>query len=194
MVSAEVDICNMALIRVGAKRIISLDDDTKAALLCKQYYEQTRDEVLREHEWNCATERASLARLSEAPAYGFEYAYQLPASPFCLKVIEMESQDYWPYKVEGRKLLTDNEECNIRYTKKMENPAEMDSYLVECIALRLATHLCESLSADANKTQALLGEYLVALQKAVAQDSDEWKQDDAEEQADQNPWWEDEAR
>ena len=72
MVSTVVDLCNMALIRLGATRITSIDDDSKQALLCKQYYEQTRDEVLYDHEWNCAIVRASLAQLAETPAFGYD--------------------------------------------------------------------------------------------------------------------------
>ena len=38
----------------------------------------TREELLRGHDWNFARGRQKLARLTAAPTYEFDHAYQLP--------------------------------------------------------------------------------------------------------------------
>ena len=190
MVSTVVEICNMALIRVGAAKIISLTDDSKGANLCNTYYEQTRDEICREYSWNCTLERQALAQLSEAPAFGYEYQYTLPTDPYCLRALNTDDREQ-DHRIEGRKLLSNANSVSLRYVKKMINPAEMDSDLAELIAIRLATKLAYSLPQSRGVRQDLFGEYMVMLEKAKSIDAEESKQDDVEEQDDGSDLWED---
>ena len=92
--ATEVSICANALRRLGDDPITSLTDDTERARLCNAFYTDARDAVLRSHPWNFAITRTSLAKLSDAPAYGFNYQYSLPTDPYCLRVLEMEYSDY----------------------------------------------------------------------------------------------------
>jgi len=187
MVSTVVDICNMALIRLGANRITSIDDDSKQALLCKQLYDQTRDEVLHDHDWNCSINRQSLAQLAETPEFGYDYVYQLPTSPYCLRVLDCDNADV-DYRVEGRKLYTDVDEISIRYISREIDPTKYDSYLAECIALRLASKLAYALPNKQTMRQDIMGEYIVMLRRARGRDALEERQDGI----DQADYWEDE--
>ncbi|MEO8207135.1 MAG: hypothetical protein ABI615_13220 [Chthoniobacterales bacterium] len=81
MAASETSICNLALGRLGNESILSTDDDSESARVCKLFYEPTRDEVLRAHRWKFATVLASLARLTTAPAFGWACQYQLPTEP-----------------------------------------------------------------------------------------------------------------
>ena len=92
--ATEVSICSNALRRLGDDPITSLTDNTERARLCNSFYEDTRDAVLRLHPWNFAITRTSLAKLSDAPAYGFSNQFSLPTSPYCLRVLAMEYEDY----------------------------------------------------------------------------------------------------
>ena len=47
---SEVQICNMALSRLGVKRISALTDSGKAATECNLIYAITRDAVLADHD------------------------------------------------------------------------------------------------------------------------------------------------
>ena len=58
-----VGICNSALVKIGATRIISLTEGSKNANLCDEQYEKVRNDLLRSHAWNFATARRKLARL-----------------------------------------------------------------------------------------------------------------------------------
>ena len=85
-----VEIANAALLRIGAGLILDLDEDAKAARLCRQLYGPVRDAVLRAHPWNCALCRCDLARLATAPVFGFAHQYQLPSD--CLRVIGLADE------------------------------------------------------------------------------------------------------
>lgn len=57
----ETAICNMALGRIGAKRLAALDtDDSPEAILCRLHYSQTRDALFRFFTWTFASTRLSL--------------------------------------------------------------------------------------------------------------------------------------
>ena len=143
--ATEVSICSNALRKLGDDPITSLTDNTERARLCNGLYEPARDAILRSHPWNFAITRTSLARLSNTPAYGFSYQYALPTDPYCLRVLEMEYQDYI-FKVEhlagtGRVLLTDESTAKILYIGKIIDTAQFDSLFVDTLTAKLALDL-----------------------------------------------------
>lgn len=154
---SEIDICNLALRKVGAQSIMSLTEASENARLCNQFYPRVRDIVLRMYPWNCATRRAALSALATAPAFGWAYQYPLPTSPYCLFVQRMEHQDE-PFKIEGRMLLTDASEANIIYTARIEDPTEYDNQLVQALYTFLAAEISTSLRQDSRMYQALMDE------------------------------------
>jgi len=80
MATSPVAICNVALSWLGGELIISLDDPSDEAKLCKANYEMLRDAVLEEREWTFAVARIELVALTEKPTYGFSQAFQIPAN------------------------------------------------------------------------------------------------------------------
>ena len=143
--ATEVSICSNALRRLGDDPITSLTDDTERARLCNSFYEDSRDAVLRSHPWNFAITRASLAKLSTAPAYGFANQFALPTNPYCLRVLGMEYEDYI-FKVEnvathGRVLLTDEATANIIYVARITDTNLFDAMFVDVLTQKLAVDL-----------------------------------------------------
>jgi hypothetical protein len=143
--ATEVSICSNALRKLGDDPITSLTDNTERARLCNGFYEPARDSILRSHPWNFAITRATLAQLSATPAYGFSYQYALPTDPYCLRVLEMEYQDYI-FKIEhlagtGRVLLTDESTAKILYIGKIVDTAQFDSLFVDTLTAKLALDL-----------------------------------------------------
>jgi len=143
--ATEVSICSNALRRLGDDPITSLTDDTERARLCNALYQDSRDLVLRSHPWNFAITRASLAQLSDTPAYGYNYMYALPTDPYCLRVLEMEYADFI-FKIEndatnGRVLVTDESTAKILYIARITNPTLFDSMFVETLTSKLAADL-----------------------------------------------------
>ena len=76
--TTEVSICNQAISWLGGNRIISLDDETTEARLCKANYAHLRDVVLELKAWTFAVKRVKFAKLAEAPIYGFSAAFAIP--------------------------------------------------------------------------------------------------------------------
>ena len=176
-----VDICNIALDSLGSKPpIVSFDDSTDVARLCKRIYPVSRNKVLRAHDWNCAIARETLAPLADAPVSGYSYQYQLPISPLCLRVLNMTNVADAEYRVEGDKLLTDEEECSIRYIKEVTDTTAFDPDLIELIALRVAADIAfsitQSLSIEAKSEQ----KYQMALYEAKGINNTESRQPDPE--------------
>ena len=157
MTISVVSICNRALDLLGADPIISLDDGSKAANLCQRNFTPTADSVLRLYPWNAAMRRAALPALSDAPAWGFKYQYQLPEGPEpspCLRLIRVESGE--EFRVEGRRVLADySAPLNILYIGRIADPAEYDSLLAEAIAAKLAVHLAGNLTESAARIEAM---------------------------------------
>jgi hypothetical protein len=165
-----VDICNRALQKLGHTKITSLDDDVKAARESQRAYALVRDAVFRDHPWNCLLRRASLAALSEAPAWGFAYQYQLPVD--CLRVVEVEAACDW--RVEGRRVLSDaGAPLNILYIRQEDDPEQYDLLLVEALAGRLAAELAEALTQSNTKKEMGERAYLETLAQARRADAQE---------------------
>lgn len=89
---SEVEICNIALARIGIDRAIaSLSEQSKEARNCARFYPLARDETLERVPWPFAVKTAALALIGDntlnnlLPGYG--YSYQLPAD--ALTVLEV---------------------------------------------------------------------------------------------------------
>ena len=143
--ATEVSICSNALRRLGDDPITSLTDDTERARLCNAFYVPARDLVLRSHPWNFAVTRATLAQLSDTPAYEYSYQYALPNDPYCLRVLEMQYKDYIfkieHYASQGRVLLTNESTAKILYIARITDTAQFDSMFVDVLTAKLAVDL-----------------------------------------------------
>ena len=104
-------IANVALTMLGSQRIAILSEDSEPARRVNAVYDILRDELLMEHPWTFAVERTSLAQLSDTPAFGYSYQYQLPSD--CLKFLDRKNQSY-DFRVEGSTVLCDSSTLYVR--------------------------------------------------------------------------------
>jgi hypothetical protein len=63
MASNDYDIVNKALIRLGAKTITALNDGSNNANVANEIYADTRDDLLRTHEWGFAEKVSALSKV-----------------------------------------------------------------------------------------------------------------------------------
>ena len=143
-----VDICNSALNQIGASNIISLTEDSKAARICNQRYDFIRDYVFRAHPWNSLIQRTTLAADTATPAFEFAKQFSLPTDPFCLRVLSLDDPDII-FRVEGRKILTDESTIKLKYVGRITDPNAYDTLLIETIAAALAADLAYPLVGSA---------------------------------------------
>lgn len=172
MATSAVDICNSALNMIGASNIISLDEDSKAGRICKQRYINVRDAVFRSHVWNCLVNRVQLTADVSAPTFEFQYQYTLPTDPYCLRVIKLEFLDT-VYRIEGRKLLTNESQLKLIYVGRDENVSNYDQLLSESIAAGMASDLAYPLVGSNTLAQQMFDMYQRKLSEARFVDATE---------------------
>ena len=180
--ATEVSICSNALRKLGDDPITSLTEDTERARLCNAFYNTARDSLLRSHPWNFAITRASLTRLSSTPAYGFAYQYALPTDPYCLRVLEMEYQDYI-FKIEnlateGRVLLSDESTAKILYVGRITDTSLFDSLFVDTLTAHLSVKLAYPITNSTSLQLQMHKLYQAKLSEARSVDGQEGFIDD----------------
>lgn len=144
--TSNVEICNVALTRVDRKRITDLLDGSTSANDCAVIFAPTRQELLRNHDWNFARSRQKLARLAAAPTYEFSFAYQLPTDWLSVRAVHATSAATMqlPYRLEGQTVLSDAAEIFLTYTKDVADPAAMPADFRSLFSYRLAEQLTKS--------------------------------------------------
>ena len=165
---SNVKIVNMALNKIGARRIMTLDEDNEAARRANEIYEDTRDILLTKHPWNFATKRAALALVSgETPAYEFDNVFALPSD--YLRVEKSEDDDTI-YKIEGKRLLTNEDTINIKYIARITDPSKFSHGFVNALIYRLAADLAYAITNNVGLQKNM--EDLAAFNLKVAKSED----------------------
>ena len=168
--ASTVDICNGALNQLGATTILSLTEDSKNARLCNSRYTQVRDALFRTHPWNCLQTRLELAAATDTPAWGFSYAYTLPAN--CLRLLRVLDYDS-NYKVEGRKILSNASTMKILYISRVTDPNEYDELLRETLSAALGADIAYAVTSNNTTSQNMILSYQEKLKDARFVDSTE---------------------
>ena len=178
--ASKVEICNSALNMLGANNITDITEDSKNARLLNQRYEPVRDAIFRSHAWNCLIKRVELAAETDTPTHEYTYQYTLPSD--CLRVLKVgghhdgSSSDLdngQKFKVEGRKLLTDETTIYLVYIAKITDVNEYDTLLQETIAARLAAELCYAVTSSTSLANQLKDSYNEKLREARFTDATE---------------------
>lgn len=173
-----IQVCNRALTKLGAARIVSIDDDVKAARALKSAFDDVRDDELRGHRWQFAMRRITLAALSTAPAFGYAYQYQVPPDFLRLDMVDDRFPDAvmdnyigaetLDYALEGNLILTDiAAPLKLRYVAQITDPTAWDANFREALACRLAAELAEDLTQSNQKRQLAWQEYDRAIRQAI---------------------------
>lgn len=162
MASSETDIANMALMSLGIKKPIDnlLTDESNEARYCKRFYAPSRDAMLRSHPWNCAIHRKTITPLAATPDSDWDYQYQLPANPHCLRVLQVGEAVDQPIEwvVEERKLLCNESTIKLVYIKRITDTNEFDPLLVEAISLKMAIKMSMPLAGKSDIKDSLIKE------------------------------------
>lgn len=176
MAITEVSICANALRKLGDNPITSLTDDSERARLMNAMYQETRDSVLRAYPWNFAIARQSLSRELAVPDFGYGYQFILPQEPYCLRALYM----YYTkseFKIEGRKLLTDDEQVNLVYISRVTDTSQFDMLFVQALEARLAAEVSYAVTGSNSLRQEFVAEYMEKLREARSIDAQEGSAD-----------------
>lgn len=154
--SSQVDIINMALSRLAATRITSLDDGTVSSQQAAAIWDLTTEYVQSMGPWPCNKFRAILAQSSLVPGFGYRFQYQLPTNPQCLRVLRVNEDVMGdiPYQIENGFLLTDEGAIGILYCGLVTDPGSYDPFLKQAIVDHLVAELAYKITGSKDTAQA----------------------------------------
>lgn len=185
---SETDCLNDALGQIGAAAITSIGDGSINANHCQRFYPALRDGRLASHHWNFALTWVQLAQDVTPPVAGFNFAYTLPAD--CLKVvnyggalpssppsivsyIDPYARILVQYKIEGRKLVSNDGTAYIQYLRRITNPDEWSPLFYQGVSSALASKLAMAIPKDEKKAMALMQIAEMTFATAMAVDGQE---------------------
>lgn len=190
--TAEVDIVNMALDRIGVDHTIeSLDENNPRARAARRWYPHCRDAALSEAPWNWALRVVALAELVGTPPPGWSKQFRYPTDCLLLRDIVDEGGARWgltewvgslyyansylvgrpryPYEVRGEDvadtgkiILVDLDAPYALYVRKVFDPNQFDVQFVDALAWRLAIELGGTLKAQAELRAQAASAYATA--------------------------------
>lgn len=190
MAVSVVQICNMALARIGiSDQIASLTESSNEATQCNLFYEPTRDRVLRDHQWPFARKYQALALIEEADeqawADQWSYAYRYPSD--CLMIHRITTaygrrpDESIPFEVgqddAGRVVYTDQEDAVIVYTRRVTDTSHFDPMFVSALAWLLAVDIALPLAASESLRERAGRAYMMELATARAHAANEQRRD-----------------
>lgn len=165
----KIDVANRALLKIGASRITSFEDESKEAQALTICWDAVQDREIAAHPWAFALRRGSLPALAEAPAWGYAKQYQLPEGFLGLDWVDGlnvsdTGMDYLDgtesaWRVEGGKILADSgSPLRIIYHVRVTDPQQWGPHFCEVMALALAIEICDDVSASLQRKQMLMQE------------------------------------
>lgn len=192
MATVDIDIVNMALIKLDVAILANLTGKSKAVGYANTNYDTLRDVVMGGAPWGFAMARATLPRSTEALVWGVDNAYRYAKPGDCLRIWRVYQQVRW--QVEGDFVVVGslNDEDNtrqwtsapellkVRYIKKITSPGSYNPFFKEALATRLAMEWCIGLTGSDAKKQVLMTEYVSKLEDAKALDGQEGVPEDVQ--------------
>lgn len=186
MAVSDVAICNLALQKLGADRIVTLDQDHPNARDCNAAYAPTRDKLLRRYAWSFAKSRAELAASATAPAFDYGYAFPLPTD-FLRLILPRDNRIDWVIERHaGRRAILSNDAgpLEIRYVALVTDPTEFDPLFDDALACALAFQICEKITQSNTKKADLVAEMREAIRNARQMNAFEV----LPQESDDDPW------
>lgn len=180
--ASETSICNQALGWIGADRILSIDDGTPNANLCKDNYVSIRDAVLEEGRWTFATKRFTLTPLLDAPEYGYGKAFLISST--VLNIIEARDDSFrangasnLDWRREEDKILADADVIYMKCIVRVTDTTKFSALFTQAFATRMAAELSPTFTASNTKTRQLWTLYSDKIAIALALDGSQGRSD-----------------
>jgi hypothetical protein len=200
--ASEVLMANMAIGNVGSSQFInSLEDRSKEARVCKQFFDIAMDLVLQDFPWTFATKTVLLADIG-APIDPWQYRYAYPND--CLKLRRIfppggtiylgrpSKNKGIPHRVitddvaKVKAILCDAQGAYAEYTFRNRMPGMYSPAFIAAFAMKLATYICTPLSADLKYATLADQNYKKLLLEAAALDQSENQEDICNDDGDLN--------
>lgn len=161
--ASETSICNAALQLIkNSRQIADRTEGTKEANACDVIFDELRDAMLEMHTWSFAKKRVQLARISDAPSFGWDYAYELPSD--CLRVLGVydnsDARGKVAYSLEDGTLMTDATSIFLTYVRRLADPNQMSATFRIALSKLLASRLAVTLTASPSLSAEMYKQFL----------------------------------
>lgn len=196
--ASKIEICNFALGYIGKQSIAALTENTESARRVNQFYDVTRDAVLRDYPWAFAKKEVALAISTGDTAVKWQFVYQYPAG--CAKVRRLyadpataptynttlrnvqsllDDTDEVPWDMlkinSSLKIVTDLENAYAEITEIVTDPSLYDPQFVKAFGYALAAELAIPLTKSPTIQAAMMKIYGTVLPAAQASTANERK-------------------
>jgi len=145
-VYSEVDIYNLALLRLGADLLISPDEDNKQGRACRASYPYARDYLMSNYNWTFARATVEInAKDIEHPVY--KYVYKKPndcLAPMYLS--ERREGDVW--ELEGEYIITDVDTSWLWYVRRIEDVSKFSPAFVQAVSAFVCADIATAIVQD----------------------------------------------
>ena len=151
----KIDLCSMALLKLGEKPIQSWREDSASAQLSRTLFDSVTDTLLAMFPWRFATQTLILTKDSNGD-------FIIPAN--VLRILKCEGQ------IIGNKIITSGESLEVSAIVKTE-PEDFPGYFATIVATKLAVEFCIPLIGDTNVFKMMTALYESEYQSAKFIDS-----------------------
>ncbi len=151
----KIDLCSMALLKLGESPIQSLTDDSASAQLSRTLFDPVIDSLLASHPWRFATKTYNLNKTTDGD-------FVIPND--VLRVIKCSGQ------IVGNLIHAPSENMKILSVVRV-SPENFPSYFVSLAATKLAMEFCIPLIGDQGVFRMLAALYESEMQSAKFIDS-----------------------
>ena len=151
----KIDLCSMALLKLGEKPIQSWREDSATAQLARTLFDPVIETLLAMFPWRFATQSLTLQKNSDGD-------FLVPAN--VLRILKCEGQ------INGNKIITNSDTLEISAIMKTE-PENFPGYFATLLATKLAVEFCIPLIGDTNVFKMMTALYESEYQSAKFVDS-----------------------
>lgn len=181
----------MAISNLGVgKEIANIDtEQSEEASACRRFYDVARDSTLRDFPWPFSTKIVSLSLIESFTTGEWTYSYRYPSD--CLDARRILSgdrndtrQSRAPYKVlkdsSARIIYTDEENAELEYTERVEDPSFYPPDFQLAFSFRLASLIAPRLTKGDpfNLRKSAMEMYDLEISRAKAGSTNEEQRDE----------------
>jgi hypothetical protein len=177
-ISSSIEVCNLALLKLGQNTISSLDDAIPQAQLCKYSYDQSKQSLLYQYPWSFATKEDNLSQMVDATTR-YKYMYSLPEDFLRLiSIYDGANREMIAftgcspaYEIQNARLLTNFNPCRIKYVFDLETVSQMSPLFIDAMVCDISIRMTKVFNDSSTYLQQLEQDFMTTFEKAKIEDA-----------------------
>lgn len=155
MALTDIELSTRALIKLGARPIMSFADGSAESEIASLLFAPTRDGLLSSYAWSFATLQAALTPLPSPPIADFQYSYDIPNDALrILSIGQNGAGQGIPYRIIGDVLCTNADQIILTYIARVST-AVCPPYFDVALMARLAAEFCLPITENTSRADLL---------------------------------------